>query len=71
MIDAKTVKEVATKYIYDRCPAVVGVGKICICSIVLFVYKRTAKKKDSHSSFCLISIIDSKFVTAFDFFIME
>ncbi|KAK3700692.1 hypothetical protein QZH41_015644 [Actinostola sp. cb2023] len=26
MIDAKTVKEVATKYIYDRCPAVVGVG---------------------------------------------
>lgn len=26
MIDAKTVKEVATKYIYDRCPAVVAVG---------------------------------------------
>ncbi|KXJ11833.1 mitochondrial-processing peptidase subunit beta [Exaiptasia diaphana] len=28
MIDAKTVKEVATKYIYDRCPAVVGVGPV-------------------------------------------
>ncbi|EDO39505.1 predicted protein [Nematostella vectensis] len=28
MIDAKTVKDVATKYIYDRCPAVVGVGPV-------------------------------------------
>eukprot|EP00794_Sanderia_malayensis_P006254 gene6254-6973_t len=28
MIDAKTVKEVATKYIYDKCPAVAGIGPI-------------------------------------------
>ena len=27
MIDAKMIRDVATKYIYDRCPAVVGVGK--------------------------------------------
>lgn len=27
MIDAKMVRNIATKYIYDRCPAVVGVGK--------------------------------------------
>ncbi len=27
MIDAKTVKQVATKYIYDKCPAVAGIGK--------------------------------------------
>ena len=27
MIDAKMVRDIATKYIYDRCPAVVGVGK--------------------------------------------
>ena len=26
MIDAKAVKEVCTKYIYDKCPAVAGVG---------------------------------------------
>lgn len=25
-VDVKTVKDVCTKYIYDRCPAVVGVG---------------------------------------------
>ena len=30
MIDAKTVREVATKYIYDKCPAVVGIGELCI-----------------------------------------
>lgn len=28
MIDAKMIRDVATKYIYDRCPAVVGVGPI-------------------------------------------
>jgi len=28
MIDAKMVREIASKYIYDRCPAVVGVGPI-------------------------------------------
>ncbi|KAJ7331283.1 hypothetical protein OS493_020073 [Desmophyllum pertusum] len=28
MIDAKMVRDIATKYIYDRCPAVVGVGPI-------------------------------------------
>lgn len=27
MVDAKMVRDIATKYIYDRCPAVVGVGK--------------------------------------------
>ena len=27
MIDAKMVKEVCNKYIYDKCPAVIGVGK--------------------------------------------
>ena len=27
MIDAKMVREIASKYIYDRCPAIVGVGK--------------------------------------------
>ena len=27
MMDAKMIRDVATKYIYDRCPAVVGVGK--------------------------------------------
>lgn len=27
MIDANMVRSIATKYIYDRCPAVVGVGK--------------------------------------------
>ena len=26
-VDAKTIKNVATKYIYDRCPAVAAVGK--------------------------------------------
>ena len=30
MIDAQTVKDVATKYLYDRCPAVVGIGKFLI-----------------------------------------
>ena len=32
MVDAKMVRDIATKYIYDRCPAVVGVGK----KIILF-----------------------------------
>merc|ERR1719433_399137 len=26
MIDAKTIRDVATKYIYDRCPAIAGIG---------------------------------------------
>ena len=26
-VDAKTVREVATKYLWDRCPAVVAIGK--------------------------------------------
>lgn len=25
-IDAKTVREVCTRYIYDKCPALVGIG---------------------------------------------
>ena len=35
MVDAKMVRDIATKYIYDRCPAVVGVGK----KILLLFYK--------------------------------
>ena len=35
MVDAKMVRDIATKYIYDRCPAVVGVGK----KIFLLFYK--------------------------------
>ena len=26
-VDAKTVREVATKYLWDRCPAVVAIGE--------------------------------------------
>ena len=33
MIDAKAVKAVATKYIYDKCPAVVGIGKFGVCFV--------------------------------------
>ena len=36
MINAKMVKEVCNKYIYDQCPAVVGVGKL----VNLKVYRR-------------------------------
>lgn len=28
-IDAKTVKDVCSKYIYDQCPVVVGLGIAC------------------------------------------
>lgn len=28
MVDVKTVKEVCTKYIYDQCPVVAGVGPV-------------------------------------------
>lgn len=35
MVDAKMVRDIATKYIYDRCPAVVGVGK----KVLLLFYK--------------------------------
>ena len=35
MVDAKMVRDIATKYIYDRGPAVVGVGK----KILLLFYK--------------------------------
>ena len=27
-IDAKTVREVCTRYIYDKCPVLVGIGKM-------------------------------------------
>lgn len=26
-IDASTIREVATRYLYDKCPAVVGIGE--------------------------------------------
>ncbi len=28
MVDAKTVREVATKYLYDRCVAVAAIGQL-------------------------------------------
>lgn len=28
MIDAQMVKDVCTKYIYDKCPAVAGIGTV-------------------------------------------
>ena len=31
MIDAKAVKEIATKYIYDKCPAIAAIGESTIC----------------------------------------
>jgi len=37
MIDAKAVKEVCTKYIYDKCPAVAGVGKLVLFIILLII----------------------------------
>lgn len=37
MIDAKMVRNIATKYIYDRCPAVVGVGKDTLFAVNSFV----------------------------------
>ena len=37
MIDAKMVRNIATKYIYDRCPAVVGVGKNTLFALNSFV----------------------------------
>lgn len=30
MVDAKTVREVTSKYLYDRCPAVAAIGKFSI-----------------------------------------
>ena len=36
MVDAKMVRNIATKYIYDRCPAVVGVGKNTLFSFSSF-----------------------------------
>ena len=27
-IDASTIREVATRYLYDKCPAVVGIGPV-------------------------------------------
>lgn len=27
-IDAKTVRDVCTRYIYDKCPALVGIGNV-------------------------------------------
>ena len=34
-VDAKTVREVCTRYIYDKCPAIVGIGMyMCVCVCV-------------------------------------
>lgn len=35
-IDAQTIKEVCTKYIYDKCPAIAAVGKDFSTSCHLF-----------------------------------
>lgn len=45
MIDAKTVKEVATKYIYDRCPAVVGVGKTYVFVLLCHLFIKGQLRK--------------------------
>ena len=35
MIDAKAVKEIATKYIYDKCPAIAAIGESTLVHFLL------------------------------------
>ena len=37
MVDAKTVREVATKYLYDRCVAVAAIGQLLYLSEIVVV----------------------------------
>ena len=51
MIDAKMVRNIATKYIYDRCPAVVGVGKQFESAVADFLIMIGNLSKDSSGFF--------------------
>ena len=33
-VDAKTIREVCTRYLYDKCPVIVGIGTSVLCSQV-------------------------------------
>ena len=48
MIDAKMVRNIATKYIYDRCPAVVGVGKKSWKIAPYFLYFSRSVQLENH-----------------------
>lgn len=56
MVDAKMVRDIATKYIYDRCPAVVGVGK----KILLFYkFSQILWETDMKSNFIIPQALHS------------
>ena len=54
MIDAKMVREIASKYIYDRCPAIVGVGKKIACFIVSHEHPRCNVRRASASEIIFV-----------------
>ena len=41
-VDAKTVRDVCTRYIYDKCPVIIGIGVsliMCIFTVVYTLYR--------------------------------
>ena len=58
-VNAKKLKEVCTKYIYDRCPAMAVVGKENLHSIYNFVHLETGKE-NLHSIYNYVNLEKGK-----------